>query len=241
MSNNILIEEDTQFDEQPSPEDIKKFMKENYDNVIEEENGIKPVEETDGSKTISFGEDATYNTNRHDGEYFDLSVNLQDDQHIITRKEKEDYLLACLNNELFTMKLDMLRGFSITCRDLSVYENKVVQRVLFNYAKKHPDTLMSVMMQLLRQVRLPMQIMAVGNTPYENVSYSYNAASPSEKQLDRDAKDLYSRSMEMEMNTPQARYQLYMKALNVFENKLKRLEEASFNANFWKPADQDSL
>jgi hypothetical protein len=31
---------------------------------------------------------------------------------------------------------------------------------------------------------------------------------------------------------------LYLKALNIFEHKLARLEEAAFNKDFWNPAER---
>lgn len=229
-----ILEEDTQFDDQPTPDEIKNYLKERDEN---EQNGIKPVQQQDGSKLIQFGQDTTFNTSREDNPYNTMHVNIQDDQHQITTKEKEDYLMACLNDELFVMTLDMLRGFTVKCRDLNVYENRVVQQVLLNYVQDNPNTIMSVLTNLLRQCRLPMQIMEICGKPYNSIRFEYDPENASDEKLNEDARLLYKKSMELEMNTPYARYQLCLKALNVFENKLKRLEEASFNENFWKPAD----
>lgn len=254
--NNIIVEDDVTFDSQVDIDDVRKYIENSEKETSSEVKNTtfsqleqKPTntEETEQPKKldnnfteITLGQDVTFDTNREQGQYFDLHVNIQDDQHIITRKEKEDYLLACLNDEQFTMTLELLRGFTVTCRDLNVYENQVVQRVLFNYVKTHPNTIMSVLTNVLRQCRLPMQIVEVQGVPYNTIRLTYDPNSSTEDQLNADAEYLYKRSMELEMNTAYAKYQLYMKALNVFENKLRRLEEASFNANFWNPAGQDS-
>lgn len=169
-----------------------------------------------------------------------MIVTIKDDEHVITRQEKEDYLIACLNDELFTMDFDMIGGFKLTCRDLNMYENEVASQVVLNYAKTHVNIVPQNLFNLMRQCRIPMQLMRVNGKPYDNISFKYDPDNASDEQLQKDAEYLYKKSRQLEMNTPYARYQLYMKALNVFENKLKKLEAAAFNGNFWKPADQDS-
>jgi hypothetical protein len=41
------------------------------------------------------------------------------------------------------------------------------------------------------------------------------------------------------MRIPSSLDSLYTKALNIFEHKLARLEEAAFNEDFWNPVERD--
>lgn len=133
----------------------------------------------------------------------------------------------------------MFKNFTIRCRDLSMYEKQVVQRIITDDLKNNPNVVPAAVFMLIRQCRVPMQVVSVNDTPMNYLKFSYKPDSDIEDQLGKDAEILLKKSMESVYAVPSARYELYMKALNVFENKLRRLQEAAFNETFWNPADQD--
>lgn len=110
----------------------------------------------------------------------------------------------------------------------------MVLKIVQDEVKKNPNTPPVVIYMLLRQCRVPMQVTEVCGKKTNVVRFEYDPDNQTADQIEKDAEFLLKKSMEMVYNTPSARYDLYMKALNVFENKLLRLHEAAFNENFFE-------
>lgn len=239
MSNNenILMEDDTV---DIDPGEVGKFLQEHAQEQVDDNASTPPPTQEEGTKTITFGQDNTFDSSedQQSKAYDDMHINLQDDQIPITQEEKESYLLAMLNEEQYEQDVNMFKNFTIRCRDLSMYEKQVVQRIITDDLKKNPNVVPAAVFMLIRQCRVPMQIVSVNGKPMGYMKFSYNPDTDVDDQLGRDAETLLNHSMEAVYSVPSARYELYMKALNVFENKLRRLQEAAFNETFWNPADQ---
>lgn len=248
--DNVLLEQDSDFDsDQITPEAVAEYIKDNSEepqkewNTEQEQNesDIKPIEQPDGSKVINFGTDSTFDTSDEDNAYAvfkNMSITLQDDQHPITQQEKETYITAMLNDEIYKSQIKMVGGkLSVECRDISVYEKTVVQRAMENYIVGHPNTIPSAMLMLLRQCRVPLQIVSVNGRPECGLNFQYDPDKPQDEQLNKDADILFQKSLEMVTSVPSGKYNLYMKALNIFENKLLRMQEHSFDETFWHPAE----
>lgn len=253
MSDNLLIEEEEQND--VSAADIKAYMEQqNIGADIEQESkqqestpdqSISQQEQSDSEESkeynVHFGSDTTFDTGVDSkyGEYANLHINLRDDQLPITNAEKEQYLVAMLNEQQYEQEVKMFNKFTVRCRDLNMYEKQVVLKIVQDEVKKNPNTPPVVIYMLLRQCRVPMQVTEVCGKKTNVVRFEYDPDNQTADQIEKDAEFLLKKSMEMVYNTPSARYDLYMKALNVFENKLLRLHEAAFNENFLNPAEQD--
>ena len=243
-----ILEPDDDFDsDQVSLKDVADYIKANeqeqsqQQDTEQQENQIVPVEQPDGTKVISLGTDTTFDTTEEENAYAvfkNMSVQLQDDQHPITQQEKETYIIAMLNDEIYKSKINMVGGkLTVECRDISVYEKTVVQRAMENYIVQHQNTVPSAMLMLLRQCRVPLQIVSVNGRPECGLNFQYDPDKPQDEQLNRDADILFQKSLEMVTSVPSGKYNLYMKALNIFENKLLRMQEHTFDETFWPPAE----
>lgn len=239
-NNNIMVEDEPFDTTSPDAEAVGKFLSEAANNSSSaEQSNIKPIEEGNGIKRIEFGADNTFSDEKASEQftaYGDMTVNIQDDQHAITEQEKEDYLRAMLTQDIFTMDIKMSNGLTITCRDLNVYEKEVATQALASQLLGINQASPQYAIMVLRRLRMPMQIQAVNGKPFSSVMFEYTQDNSN---IQEDIKALEDKSNAVYYKYPNALYSLLVKALNVFENKLTRLENAAFNQDFWKPVGHD--
>ena len=87
---------------------------------------------------------------------------------------------------------------------------------------------------VLREIRLPMQIVKINNKPFKTIYFDYND-DVTDEVFEADKKALDASYKKTILPLPSMLQSLYLKALNIFEHKLARLEEAAFNSDFWNP------
>lgn len=163
-----------------------------------------------------------------------LFVSVKDIDIPITDEDQALYLKATLNDKPVIFTIAMENGIRFECRSLSMYESELTFAALTEYTKAYPDTNSAFWDGLLQQYRIAMQIQSVNSIPREYLSYAYEA----NKRIDH-AIHLYQESDRIVSKIQAPLYGLMVRALNVFQHKLTRLQEAAFNKDFWHPGETD--
>lgn len=240
---SILIEEEDE--NQVSSLEVSEFLKENkkddekpQDDTTEDLK--KDEEETkseDKDERVSISPSKLYEQDKPQFDFNNLQVSVSDKLHPITNQDKEVYLEAMLTEMPLHLDIKMKNGITITCRDLNMYERSLsleLAKERIKEASMRPEMVLSV----LRDIRLPMQIVKVNNKPFKTIKFEFDPESSLDK-FDRDKEELRKLSRNVLMPIPSVLQAMYTKALNVFEHKLAVLEESAFNSDFWNPVDTD--
>lgn len=223
--------------EQYNLDEVKAYLSENYtqetDQYTEEEDTkedeVVPEKKDNKLDPIKIEPSKLYENSK----YFDMYVPVQDHDHVITLEDKEAYLDAMLQESDLHLTIKMSSGISITCRDLNMYERQLSLELAKKEAvdkKLTPNLAFSI----LRDIRMPMQIVSINNKKFNTVRFTYDPDSTQDK-FEQDMARLKLQSKNIVMPIPSSLQALYLKALNIFEHKLAKLEEAAFNQDFWNP------
>lgn len=242
---SILIEEEDE--NQVSSLEVSEFLKENkkddekpQDDTPEDLN--KEEKETkseykDKDERISISPSKLYQPDKPQFDFNNLQVSVSDKVHPITNQDKEIYLESMLTEMPLHLDIKMKNGITITCRDLNMYERSLsleLAKDRIKEASMRPEMVLSI----LRDIRLPMQIVKVNNKPFKTIKFEFDPESSFDK-FDKDKEELRRLSRNVLMPIPSVLQAMYTKALNVFEHKLAVLEESAFNSDFWNPVDTD--
>lgn len=220
----------------PDAEGVRAYLAENQDAAAQEEPAkqkeFKPV--TDNVE-LHFG-DTTFDTTNgreDDSRYRELSTAVAGSEVEITSGDKETYLLAMLNSEPFRLDVPVFGGKAhVTCRDLNAYEYQVVLRAVEDYVSAADMATPSFLLSMLRQYRMPLQVLAVNGKARDTVKFEYSSDGVPADRLRADARALTEAALRMQHELPGPLYQTLLRALNVFEAKRGKLEEATVDGTF---------
>lgn len=237
--DNILeevIEEDSP---QYSIDEVNKYVEDNQSQDNEASDYEDEEVDTDNKEKqlerIKIQPPATYEYNKDS--YEQMFVPVQDYNHPITQQDKEDYLDAMLQESELQLTIDMKNGLKVTCRDLNMYEREVSLELAKRMLKLEGLT-PQIAYTALANIRMPMQIVKCGSKKFNTIRLNYDADATKE-QFNTDVEFLQKEYKKILMPIPSFIQSLYSKALNIFEHKLARLEEAAFNEDFWNPVGRD--
>lgn len=232
METTNLLEEDNDV----TFDDLKKFIEqaqEQQDKLEEENQEIADKSEED---RISVHPSTLYQAPARKNFYENMIVPVRDDQHVITNSDKEAYLQAMLTDSQLELPIEMQNGITIVCRDLNMYERELSMELVKDQIKE--NNLSPVMLaHIMRGIRMPMQLVRVNDKKFDTIKFEFKDYTL--EQLEQDKKTLSEKQKKLVMPMSVGIQSLYLKALNIFEHKLARLEEAAFNKDFWNPADHD--
>lgn len=223
---------DTDYDTaSPDAEGVRAYM-EGRDAASAEEEKPKPVT---GNVELHFGDSTFDTTNGREGDerYRELAAVVGGHDVEITDADKETYLTAMLNSEPFMLDIPVFGGkASVRCRDLNAYEYQVVLRAVEDYARDTDMRTPAFLLSMLRQYRMPLQVLEVNGKARNTVKFSYESEGVPAEVLRRDADALVKASLKMQHELPGPLYQTLLRALNVFEAKRGKLEEATVDGTF---------
>lgn len=167
-----------------------------------------------------------------------LMIPVRDDMIPITDLDKELYLKATLNDVPVILDIPMANGITITVRSLSTYEGDLAVGASIHYLKEHPEYGLARGMGagLKDQYLVSMQVMKVNGNPVDYLQFKYE---PGVSDLVEDTKKLYNRGNAALFNTAGPRYGLFVRAINVFNLKIERLQNCAFSQDFWYPGNTD--
>lgn len=230
METTNLLEEDNDV----TFDDLKKFIEQAQEqqNKLEEEN--QEIADKSEQDRISIQPSTLYEAPARKNFYENMTVPVRDDQHVITSSDKEAYLQAMLTDSQLELPIEMQNGITVVCRDLNMYERELSMELVKDQIKE--NNLSPLMLaHIMRGIRMPMQLVRVNDKKFDTIKFEFKDYTL--EQLEQDKKILSEKQKKLVMPMSVGIQSLYLKALNIFEHKLARLEEAAFNKDFWNPAD----
>lgn len=230
METTNLLEEDNDV----TFDDLKKFIEQAQEqqNKLEEEN--QEIADKSEQDRINIQPSTLYDAPARKNFYENMTVPVRDDQHVITNSDKEAYLQAMLTDSQLELPIEMQNGITIVCRDLNMYERELSMELVKDQIKE--NNLSPLMLaHIMRGIRMPMQLVRVNDKKFDTIKFEFKDYTL--EQLEQDKKTLLEKQKKLVMPMSVGIQSLYLKALNIFEHKLARLEEAAFNKDFWNPAD----
>lgn len=230
-NENILIEEEE--DTQVTISEVTEYLNENNQENTEEDTSQSQDTKNNNRVTVKPTTIFEEKNTEKDSHYYNMVVPVSDTMHPISEDDKEAYLEAMLTESNLHLPIKMSNGITIVCRDLNMYERNLSLQLAKDKIIKNkymPDMVITV----LREIRLPMQIVKINNKPFKTIYFDYNA-DVTDEVFEADKKALDASYKKTILPLPSMLQSLYLKALNIFEHKLARLEEAAFNSDFWNP------
>lgn len=230
METTNLLEEDNDV----TFDDLKKFIEQAQEqqNKLEEEN--QEIADKSEQDRISIQPSTLYEAPARKNFYENMVVPVRDDQHVITNSDKEAYLQAMLTDSQLELPIEMQNGITIVCRDLNMYERELSMELVKDQIKENNLSPM-MLAHIMQGIRMPMQLVRINDKKFNTIKFEFKDYTL--EQLEQDKKTLSKKQKKLVMPMSVGTQSLYLKALNIFEHKLARLEEAAFNKDFWNPAD----
>lgn len=157
---------------------------------------------------------------------------VEDHQVPITDEDQALYMKAMLNDTEVHLTQSLMGGqLQVECRALSVYELDMVllaaMRMSGSEGQVAPTALLAGCAQ---QCRVAMQVTRINDKATGHVT-----ASPDRKDQDA-AIDRLIEAVDAKLRTINSgKYGMLVRALNVFEHKLARMNALAYTGNFWKP------
>lgn len=176
----------------------------------------------------------TKNTQEQDTKTFFMAVD--DEQVPITDEDQALYMKAMLNDTDVHLEMSMMGGqFKVECRAISVYEADMVLlaalRMSGSEGKEVPTALLPGCAQ---QIRVAMQTVRINGRDADPIYVTANRAD-----RDNEIDKLIARVDDRLSRMNAAKYGMLVRALNVFEHKLARMNALAYTGNFWKPVEID--
>lgn len=165
----------------------------------------------------------------------DFSFMLGTDSVPVTQEDKDLYIKAVLNDVPLQLTIEVAKGIEITCRSLTPYERDLAVHAVAAYLKQKAGTYATGVFvnDYAREFMISMQLVSVGNITFPYRSYNSGDGRSREEHI----MDLAENGKVLVDNLSLPKYNLVVKALNVFENKLAVLNTAALRKDFWDPAD----
>lgn len=224
--------------------DVKQFLKEHeepeeqtdedsIDSAYDPANAPADEDELtdanpDSGYTAYLETDSTF---ENDGlrEMSPITINIRDNEVQITEDDKQEYLRAVLFDEPVELSTKMFGDkVKVTCRALTVYESALASAAVLKYAMDTPPSHAMFYDTQLQKYRCCMQVTAINEKKFDYATYKEVSADEKETQI----KDLMVRAEKLASDTIAPRWGAMIHALNVFEHKLTRLNNAALNRDF---------
>jgi hypothetical protein len=185
---------------------------------------------------VNFQADAVFQKDEVEKETETYFVALEDNQIPVTDADQALYLKAMLNDtEVHLTQVLMGGQLRVECRALSVYEADMAllaaMRMSGSEGKEIPTALLPGCMQ---QIRVAMQVVKINDKAVPSVQLV-----PARKNQDSEIDQLIAKVDDILGRMNSGKYGMLVRALNVFEHKLARLNALAYTGNFWKPVETD--
>lgn len=236
----------------PTAEDVKAFLREEAEKKEAAEAETTEVEEekepeikevdmgSEGIFTQSFSSDVTFERDEAEAVVRQYMAPVQDEQVPITDADQAMYLKSVLNDVPLRLTQTLANGMiSVECRALSIYEQDLVVAAALKMAgiktsTEESSAVLSLLPSMAQQIRIVMQVTRINNAAQDYI----HLEAKSEKQ-DRDEQinqlvhQVYSCMERMQTS----KFGFLVRAVNVFEHKLAKMNSLAFNKTFWKPVE----
>lgn len=236
----------------PTAEDVKAFLQEEAEKKEaaeadeDEQEELKDIKDLDENSeptfSATFSADVTFEENELEKLTKQYMVPVKDEQVPITDADQAIYLKSVLNDVPLRLEQELAGGMlKIECRALSVYEQDLVVTAALKMSgiasgeDETPMTL-SLLPGFAQQIRIVMQTTRINNVPQEFVQLEAEVKKEDrEKQIDYLIKQVYAKMEHMQTS----KFGFLVRAVNVFEHKLAKMNTLAYNKTFWTPAEID--
>ena len=238
----IVNEREAITEDEISPQDVADFIsavdeanKSKKEEVLKE---ITPKKETKEVSSFNkvFSSDPSFIKDEIEEEVRKYMFNVDGEDLEITDEDQGIYLRAILNDCPVKLSVPLMGGnINIVCRSLSAYESSL----LFLASRKMADAETKPENAVLipgcaQQIRTAMQI-----TEVNGVAQDYIHIDEITDDRDKLVNDIVIKTEKITSKISSAKYGVYVRALNVFENKLAKMNELAHTGTFWKPVGTD--
>lgn len=241
-----FVEEVTSEDTSSQAADVLAYLKEEAEAKAAER--AKQQEQLDAPKfkevdlsenpnfNMTFTADPVFTKNTQEQDTKTFFMAIDDEQVPITDEDQAMYMKAMLNDTDVHLEMSMMGGqFKVECRAISVYEADMVLlaalRMSGSEGKEVPTALLPGCAQ---QIRVAMQTVRINGRDADPIYIEANRAD-----RDNEIDKLIARVDDRLSRMNAAKYGMLVRALNVFEHKLARMNALAYTGNFWKPVEID--
>lgn len=241
-----FVEEVTSEDTSSQAADVLAYLKEEAEAKAAER--AKQQEQLDAPKfkevdlsenpnfNMTFTADPVFEKNTQEQDTKTFFMAIDDEQVPITDEDQALYMKAMLNDTDVHLEMSMMGGkFIVECRAISVYEADMVLlaalRMSGSEGKEVPTALLPGCAQ---QIRVAMQTVRINGKDADPIYVTANRADR-DNEIDKLIARVDARLSRMNA----AKYGMLVRALNVFEHKLARMNALAYTGNFWKPVEID--
>lgn len=203
-------------------------------NVSTTQGAFKEVDVSNGAYHQVFKADTSFTTNKTELYTKTYFVPLEDSQVPITEEDQALYLKAVLNDTPLTLTQSLAGGrVQITCRALSVYEQDLMlEAALFVCGGE--DGVSSLLPSLAQQIRVAMQTVSINKKQFATIYVQPDRTNRKEQIL-----QLVKQVDAVLSKVDAAKFGFLVRALNVFEHKVAKLNSLAYTGDFWNPAEID--
>ena len=185
---------------------------------------------------MTFTADPVFTKNKQEQDTKTFFMAVDDEQVPITDEDQALYMKAMLNDTDVHLEMSMMGGrFKVECRAISVYEADMVLlaalRMSGSEGKEVPTALLPGCAQ---QIRVAMQTVRINGKDADPIHIEANRADR-DNEIDKLIARVDARLSRMNA----AKYGMLVRALNMFEHKLARMNALAYTGNFWKPVEID--
>lgn len=186
-----------------------------------------------GDVEIHLSADKSLSTPVQEEELKNVFVTVRDVDIPVTTEDQALYLKAVMNDKPVILEVQLANGMTVRVRSLTAYEGDLVTIAAENYMREYTDGHLETALMTMQGARVVMQVEAVNNIPFDNVHFKFTAGETDRK---KDVKNLIEAMSAAQSDMSVFRYGLLVRAVNIFEHKMNRLNELALNRDFWVPA-----
>ena len=185
---------------------------------------------------MTFSADPIFEKNKQEQDTKTFFAAIADEQVPITDDDQARYMKAMLNDTDVHLELSMMGGqFNVECRAISVYEaDMVLLAALRMSGSEGKDVPTALLPGCAQQIRVAMQTVKINGKDADPIYVEANRADQ-----DNEINKLISRVDARLSRMNAAKYGMLVRALNVFEHKLSKMNALAYTGNFWKPVETD--
>lgn len=152
----------------------------------------------------------------------------------VTTGDKDLYCKATLCGKPIELTIEMQNKFKVVLRTLSNYEADLTYFALEHGLREGFIQSQAVHASYHQQYCLTMQLVSVMDKPVDHLTFVKRASNT----VQEDVEKIIESSVNI-LNMPQTYFGLLVRCANIFNHKLKKLEEMALNGDFWMPRDTD--
>lgn len=167
----------------------------------------------------------------------DMRLHMYEQDIEITTTDKTQYLKSILHDTPVQLSVPFIHNTELVARSISVYETELLWDALDLYEERYgKDRTGQELSHISQQLRATLQVQSVDGQAFSSTCFSWE---PGKTDRKADATKLLDTSFDIYNNISAPRWVLIIKSLNIFINKLAKLQSRALDQDFWIPGSTD--